>query len=181
MKFLLTNQESERLIFRKLEHSDFEVWQNLFEDETTAKMLGMTEFKDAKERCEKWFEWTFHRYDNNLGGQNVLICKTSNQIVGQCGLLVREIDSNFEIEIAYSILQDFRGNGFAIESTKKCRDFAFQNNFHDRLVSIIIPENDNSKKVALKNGMTFSSQINYSNKKMDLFQITKQDWEKDFY
>lgn len=177
MKFLLTDQESERLLFRNLEHSDFEKWLPLFEDEKTAKMLGMNEFKNAKERCEKWFEWTFNRYENNLGGQNVLISKESNQLVGQCGLLVREIENSFEIEIAYSILEEFRGKGYAVESAKKCKEFAFTNNFHERLVSIIIPENEASKNVALKNGMKLIKQIEYSNNKMDLFQITKSEWE----
>lgn len=177
MKYLLTNQETERLLFRKLEHSDFDKWLNLFEDENTAKMLGMDEFKSANECCEKWFEWTFSRYEQNLGGQNVLISKESNQLVGQCGLLVREVENKFEIEIAYSILQEHRGKGYAIESAEKCKDFAFSNNFHDRLVSIIIPENKSSKNVAIKNGMKFIKQINYNNKKMELFQITKNEWE----
>lgn len=177
MKYLLTHQETERLFFRKLEHSDFDKWLNLFEDENTARMLGMDEFKGADTRCEKWFEWTFSRYENNLGGQNVLISKESNQLVGQCGLLVREIENSFEIEIAYSILQEFRGKGYAIESAKKCKDFAFSNNFHDRLVSIIIPENESSKNVAVKNGMKHLKHIHYNNKKMELFQITKSEWE----
>lgn len=112
-----------------------------------------------------------------MGGQNVLVSKETNQLVGQCGLLVREIDNSFEIEIAYSILQKFRGNGYAIESAKKCRDFAFENNFHDRLVSIIIPENKSSKNVAERNGMKLMKRINYGSKQMDLFQITKLEWE----
>lgn len=178
MKFLLTNQETERLTFRKLENSDFEIWLNLFEDETTSKMLGMDGFKTAKERCEKWFEWTFHRYENNLGGQNVLILKKNNELVGQCGLLVREVENAFELEVAYSILPDFRMKGFAIEAAKKCRDFAFENNFHDRLVSIIVPENEPSKNVALKNGMKFLKNIDYNHKKMDLFQIAKEEWKE---
>ncbi|AZB28192.1 MULTISPECIES: GNAT family N-acetyltransferase [Chryseobacterium] len=177
MKYLLTNQQTKKLLFRKLENSDFENWLKLFEDEQTAKMLGMDNFETPKERCEKWFEWTFHRYENNLGGQNVLISKENNQLVGQCGLLVREVENEFELEIAYSILPQFRGKGFAIEAAKKCRDFAFESEFHDRLVSIIIPENENSKNVALKNGMSFKKQIDYSRKKMDLFQVTKQYWE----
>lgn len=177
MKYLLTHQETERLIFRKLENSDFDHWLNLFEDEHTAKMLGMETFKTPKERCEKWFEATFHRYENNLGGQNVLLSKENNQLIGQSGLLVREVENSFELEIAYSILPQFRGKGFAIEASKKCRDFAFENNFHDRLVSIIIPENESSKKVALKNGMVFKKQISYSGNNMDLFQINKQEWE----
>ncbi|MCD1116421.1 GNAT family N-acetyltransferase [Chryseobacterium turcicum] len=177
MNFLLTYQQSERLTFQKLQHSDFEIWLELFEDEHTAKMLGMDDFKTPKERSEKWFEWTFHRYESNLGGQNVLISKETNQLVGQCGLLVREVENKFELEVAYSILPKFRGKGFAIEAAKKCRDFAFENNFHDRLISIIHPENKNSKIIALKNGMSFKKQIDYSGKMMDVFQIHKPDWE----
>ncbi|WP_411812218.1 GNAT family N-acetyltransferase [Chryseobacterium scophthalmum] len=177
MKYLLTNQQTNRLLFRKLERSDFENWLKLFEDVQTAKMLGMDNFKTPKERCEKWFEMTFHRYENNLGGQNVLISKENDQFVGQCGLLIREVENEFELEIAYSILPEFRGKVFAIEAARKCRDFAFESQFHNRLISIIIPENNNSKNVALKNGMNFKKQIDYSGKKMDLFQITKQEWE----
>ncbi len=177
MKYLLTNQETQRLKFRKLEHSDFDIWIELFEDDLTSKLLGMSEFKTAKERCEKWFEWTFYRYDNNLGGQNILINKENNQIIGQSGLLVREVDAEFEIEIAYSILPQFRMKGFAYEAAKKCRDFAFENNVHERLVSIIIPENENSKKVALKNGMKLNRTINFHGKEMELFQISKMGWK----
>lgn len=177
MKYLLTNQETERLKFRKLEHSDFETWLELFKDEFATKMLGMSEYKPPNKRCEKWFEWTFNRYENNLGGQNVLISKENNELIGQCGLLVREVENEFELEIAYSILPKFRMKGFAIESVKKCRDFAFENNFHERLVSIIIPENQNSKNVALKSGMNFNRKIKYNDMEMDLFQISKDEWK----
>lgn len=177
MKYLLSNQETQRLHFRKLQHSDFEKWLEIFKDEHTTKMLGMAGFKTPEEHCEKWFEWTFHRYENNLGGQNVLILKENNQLIGQCGLLVREVENQFELEVAYSILPQFRGQGFAIEAAKKCRDFAFENNFHDRLLSIIHPENQDSKNVAFKNGMTFKKQVEYSGNVMDLFEIKKTDWQ----
>lgn len=177
MKFLLTHQQTERLFFRKLEPGDFEEWLELFNDENTARMLGMEHFKTPAERCEKWFEWTFYRYENNLGGQNVLISKADHQLIGQCGLLVREVEEAAELEIAYSILPLFRGKGFALEAARKCRDFAFENQLHHRLVSIIIPENDNSKKVALNNGLTFRRNIDYSGRKMDLFQMNREDWE----
>lgn len=112
-----------------------------------------------------------------FGGQNVLISKADHQLIGQCGLLVREVEEAAELEIAYSILPLFRGKGFALEAARKCRDFAFENQLHHRLVSIIIPENDNSKKVALNNGLTFRRNIDYSGKKMDLFQMNREDWE----
>ena len=174
MKFLLSNQETERLLFRQLGPADFTVWLELFRDDETSKLLGMQDFQTPEERCEKWFEWTFHRYENNLGGQNALICKDTNQLVGQCGLLVREVDHKFELEIAYSILPEFRQRGFAYESARKCKEFAFENNFHHRLISMIYPENENSKKVALKNEMTFSKKLIYNNKEMDIFAVTKE-------
>lgn len=177
MKFLLTDQETKRLKFRKLEPSDFETWLSLFEDEETSKLLGMSDFSSPQECCEKWFEWTFHRYENNLGGQNVLICKETNQIIGQCGLLVREVEDQCELEIAYSILPDFRQKGFAYESANKCKEFAFENNFHHRLVSLIVPENENSKKVALKNGMSLDKTVIYNNKEIDIYSISKTEFE----
>ena len=177
MKFLLTNQETERLLFRKLEHSDFDTWIELFKDESTTKLLGMQEFKTPKERCEKWFEWTFHRYENNLGGQNIMILKNTNEIVGQSGLLVRELNSKFELEVAYSVLPKFRLQGFALEGAKKCRDFAFENDLHQRLISMIFPENQNSKNVALKNGMSFNRNELYNNKEMEIYQIDKEQWQ----
>jgi len=178
MKFVLHHQETERLRFRKLENSDFEVWLELFEDKETSKLLGMSEFPSPKKRCEKWFEWTFHRYRNDLGGQNVLICKETNQLIGQCGLLVRNVENNFELEIAYSILPKFRQKGFAFESAKKCKEFAFENNLNERLVSMIFPDNQNSKKVALKNGMKLNKTLIYNSKIMELYSINKEEFEK---
>lgn len=177
MKYLLTNQETARLKFRKLEPSDFETWLDLFKDDEVTRLLAMSEYKTPAERCEKWFEWTFHRYENDLGGQNVLIAKENNELIGQCGLLAKEVEGAFELEIAYSILPRHRLNGYAIEAAKKCRDFAFENVYHDRLVSIITPENLNSKKVALKNGMKFSRQIDHNGKKVDLYQVNIEDWK----
>lgn len=177
MKYLLTNQETERLKFRPLELADFEVWKALFLDEYTKELLGMQEFKTAEECCEKWFEWTFHRYEKDLGGQNILIEKSSGEIIGQAGLLVREIDGNQEMEIAYSILPQHREKGFALEAAGKCRDFAFENNFHSRLISMIIPENIPSKKTAEKNGLKFKEQLIFHDKLFDIHEIKKEDWK----
>ena len=82
MKFLLINQETDRLKFRQLEDSDFENWLELFNDDETAQLLGMTEYNSPRKKKKKWFEWTFDRYENNLGGQNVLISKEDNKLIG---------------------------------------------------------------------------------------------------
>ena len=178
MKYILEGQETERLKFRLLNERDFDEWVELFTDNGVSKVLGMDKIGTPKEQCEKWFEWTFDRYKNNLGGQNILINKSTNKIIGQSGLLVREIDGIKEIEVAYSILPSFRQKGFATEASQKCRDYAFENNFSKRLISIINTKNPNSAKVALNNGMQNDRTINFHGNQVNIYQITLNEWKK---
>ena len=178
MKYTLDGQETERLKFRPLKDTDFEQWTELFNDKEVSKVLGMYEMGSPKEQCEKWFEWTYDRYKNDLGGQNILIEKSTNKIIGQSGLLVREMDGIKEMEVAYSILPNSRQKGFATEASKKCRDYAFQNNFAERLISIINIKNPNSGNVALNNGMSNNRTIDFHGNPVNIYQITIDEWKK---
>ena len=87
MKYLLTGQETERLKFRLLEQEDFDEWMNLFIAENIAEYLDLDPKLSASQLCKLWFDKAFHRYENDLGGLNVLVDKKTNHMVGQCGLL----------------------------------------------------------------------------------------------
>jgi len=101
-KYLLTGQESERLRFRKLERNDFDTWLTFHEEPRSFEFWGGMP-KDPIEACEHWFEKAFHRYENELGGMNVLINKNTDAFIGQCGLLVQIVDGIQELEVGYSI------------------------------------------------------------------------------
>jgi RimJ/RimL family protein N-acetyltransferase len=178
MKYTLDKQETESLKFRLLKDSDFNEWTELFTDIEVSKMLGMDKLGSPKEQCKKWFEWTYDRYKNDLGGQNVLIDKATNKIIGQSGLLIREMNGIQEIEVAYSILPNFRQKGYATEASQKCRDYAFQNNFSAKLISIINTKNSNSSKVALSNGMSNNRTIDFHGNLVNIYQITIDEWKK---
>lgn len=75
-------------------------------------------------------------------------------------------------------MPEFRGLGYALEAAQKCRDFAFQNQLADSLISIIHPDNIASQQVALKNGMKLSKQTNYSNLPVNIYRISTAEWEK---
>jgi RimJ/RimL family protein N-acetyltransferase len=113
----------------------------------------------------------FYRYENDLGGMNVLIDKKTNRLVGQCGLLIQTIENIVRLEIGYSILPEFWNKGFASESAAKCKDYAFEHNFANSLISMVHVDNISSEKVALKNGMTFEKQLNSFN----IFRIDKEN------
>lgn len=177
MKYLLIQEETERLKFRLLNESDFNDWLPLF-NENIAQFLGMQAIKTPKEQCEKWFELAKNRYDNDLGGMNVLVDKISNRMVGQCGLLVQTLDDKTEIEIGYSILPEFWNKGYASEAAQKCRDYAFENNIADYLISIIHVNNVKSEKVAINNGMKIWKTTEFKEMPVNVYRITKEEWKQ---
>ncbi len=89
---------------------------------------------------------------------------------------MQDIEGAIELEIGYSILPKFWHRGYASEAAKKCRDFAFENNFADSLISIIHIDNLGSQKVAKNNGMTASSQSEYKGMPVDIYRINKDEW-----
>ncbi len=175
MKYLLTGQETERLKFRLLKPDDFDSWVDLFKENKVAGFLEMDPTLSPTDLCKAWFDKSFNRYQNDLGGMNVLIDKKTNRFVGQCGLLIQTIEEVKRLEVGYSILPKFWNQGYAFEAALKCKNYAFENNFTDSLISVVHIENIGSEKVALKNGMTFEKKLDDL---FNIFSIDKKDWNQ---
>lgn len=174
MKYLLNGEKSARLSFRLLEESDFEWWLEFCSDPESIKYMNILGTLEPEAFCRAWFEKVFSRYSNNTGGHNVLIEKATGKRVGMCGLLVQEVDGKEELEIGYSLHPGFTGKGFATEAATKCRDFAFDNDFTKRLISIIHIDNRDSEAVALRNGMTIEKTTFFKDIPVNIFSIQKQ-------
>lgn len=178
MKYLLDNEETNRLKFRLLKQSDFDIWINLFKEDKVAQFLGFDTSKSPIELCEIWFEKVFYRYENDLGGMNVLIDKNTGTFVGQCGLLIQTVENIDRLEIGYSLLPEHWGKGYATEAAVKCKNFAFEKKHSDSLISIVHIENIASQKVALNNGMRIEKRLeSYKGNPVDIFQINRTQWK----
>ncbi len=177
MKYLLTGETTNRLEFRLLSPSDFDDWLPLFEVENIVPFLGLDPKLTVRERCEYWFDKAFHRYENDEGGMNVLVDKQSGKMVGQAGLLIQEVEGEKRMEVGYSILPKNWRMGYAFEAAQKCKDFAFENNFTSRLMSMVHPDNVGSAKVAIKNGMTLEKHLDsFEGTPVNIFSIEKKNW-----
>ena len=139
-KYLLENESTDRLLFRRLQESDFNDWLPFyFNPRSTQFWEGLP--TDPMEACQIQFDRIFERYENDLGGMNALVLQETGQLVGICGLLVQTVDQMEELEIGYSVLPQFWQQGFAIEAAQKCKEFAFEHHFADSLISIIHVDN----------------------------------------
>ena len=170
------NLISERLITRKLTKDDVDIWTTFFEDKDCAHFFPTMGLPNAKARAEYWIEKQLLRYEENRFGLQALINKQSGEFVGQCGLLLQEVDNEPVLEIGYSLLKLHWHKGYATEAAKLFKDYAFETNFSNELVSIIDTKNISSQKVAAQNGMTNLKQTRFWDMDVFIFGISKTEW-----
>lgn len=170
--YLLDGEKSNRLQFRRLEQRDFNNWLDFFKDPELPPYWNFNR-NDPHAACEAFFKRVFHRYEEGLGGLNALCRIEDNCLVGVSGLLVQEIEGTAELEVAYSLLPTYRGQGYASEAAAFCVEKAFQRGWATELISLIHPENKVSKKVALRNGFHLDRTVEYQGAPYEIYRIFK--------
>jgi len=78
--------------------------------------------------------------------------KATGQVIGDCGLLEKEQDGRKEIELVYVIGSDHHRRGYGFEAASAIRDYASTHLNLDRLVALIEPSNEPSRRLAEKLG-----------------------------
>ncbi|MBI9036524.1 MAG: GNAT family N-acetyltransferase [Bacteroidales bacterium] len=173
----LDGSETNRLLIRKLEVSDIAIWETFFENNNFLPFLGLDLTLNKKTQSKNWIERQLWRYENNKFGHHALIDKQTNNLIGQCGLLTQEIDNKIETEIGYHIIPEYWGKGYATEAAKKFRDYAFEKDLCNSLISIIDIRNIASQKVAEKNGMRKTKQVRYNSLDVYIYRIEKDEYK----
>jgi ribosomal-protein-alanine N-acetyltransferase len=108
-----------------------------------------------------WIERNRRRYEKDGFGLWAMISKSSGELIGDCGLIRQVVDETEEVEIGYHVRRDWWRNGLATEAARACRDYGFAQLLVDRLISLIRPENQPSRRVAEKNGMSVWKEITW--------------------
>ncbi|MBN9283375.1 MULTISPECIES: GNAT family N-acetyltransferase [Flavobacterium] len=171
MDYLLENLETERLLFRKLNPSDFDTWLAFYKDPESSELWNAA--LSPEEACKQWFEEQFSRYDNKSGGMHVLTDKKTKAFVGQCGLLVLDYNNSTEIALAFSLLPKFQHKGYAEEAALKCKEYAFKTLKAGSLIALISPSDMLSEQVATAIGMEWEDTNIYNDKIVNIFRLKK--------
>ncbi len=110
---------------------------------------------------EQWIERNRQRYQRDGVGLWAMELKKTQELIGDCGIILQQVEGEPLYEIGYHLRRDLWGQGLATEAAIACRDWAFKNLKANRLISLIRPENLPSRRVAERNGMTIWKEVNW--------------------
>ena len=102
----------------------------------------------------EWIGKNVGRYQRDGYGLWAMVLKDSGELIGNCGCILQEVEGTSHIEIGYHVRRDLWGNGYATEAARACMEYAFAKLEVARVISMIRPENMQSRRVAEKNGLT---------------------------
>ena len=142
--------QSERLNFRTIDDSDFEVIANIMRDAGVQKIW---EHYFSDDDVREWIDRRKKGYANSGMDYLLAVNKLPQEIVGQIGLLKENIDGKEIWGIGYILMSKYYGNGYATEGAKAMADYAFNTLKAPKIICDIRPMNKSSIAVAKRLGM----------------------------
>lgn len=150
--------QTQRLRLRLLVPGDLEALYALYRDPEVRQYFpqGTLNYQQTKEELE-WF-LNGHPDYPELGLWATLLEETG-ELIGRCGLLPWKIEDRLEVEVAYLIAKPYWGQGLATEAAQAIARYAFGELGLSRLIALIDPANQPSRRVAEKIGMTLEREV----------------------
>lgn len=148
--------ETERLLLREITHDDCDELLQIWGDAEAMRLFPKV--LNRQEMIE-WIDRNLKRYENYGLGVWAVILKDGQQFVGDCGLVIQEVDGIAELEVGYHFNPKFWGQGFATEAARGCMEYAFNRLSRSRVISMIRPENLSSRRVAERNGLKIEKEV----------------------
>jgi RimJ/RimL family protein N-acetyltransferase len=175
---MIPRLETERLIMRGPEASDFEFFAAMMGKPDVARYIALAPMT----RAEAWRalssaigHWVMRGY-----GAWTVLRKSDGAYVGRVGMINPEGWPG--LEIGWTLDQPFWGMGYATEAAAAAMRYAFLTQPVDRLISNIDPENKASQAVAMRLGEAKGERsfLTFAGKDfpIDIWFITREEWRK---
>jgi ribosomal-protein-alanine N-acetyltransferase len=173
--------ETSRLILRPFAADDLDRMAELMANKdfmrfSTAASAARTPM--TREQTQSFLDKVVGWHRDDLPSQFAMILRAGGTLAGYCGFFHQEVDGVKEIEIGYRLQRDFWNRGLTTEAARAVRDHGFRDLKLERVISLIHPENQASRRVAEKNGMTLERKTTFRGFPTFVFAITREQWVK---
>jgi [ribosomal protein S5]-alanine N-acetyltransferase len=151
--------ETERLLLRPFVEEDLEPLHEILGDAETMRFYPAP---FTLQDTARWIERNQRRYVDDGFGLWVVLERSTGAFLGDCGLTIQPVDGEPLVEVGWHVRRDRWGEGIAPEAGAGCRDWAFEHLDAERIISLIRPENVQSRRVAEKLGMMVWREITHA-------------------
>ncbi len=166
--------ETERLFLREMDMDDYGA---LYAGLADQNIMRHYPYAFDEERVRGWIERNMDRYRNDGFGLWAVCLKETEEMIGDCGLTLQNIEGEMLPEIGYHIRADRQRRGYAGEAARAVRDWAFRNTDYPALYSYCKYTNEPSFRTAESIGMRFACEYpDEINGKTHVSVITREEW-----
>ncbi len=162
--------QTERLVFRKFTQRDI---NNLFILLSNPHVMKYCCGPIDIDGTKKWLNMIIDAYKRYGYDYWAVYEKTTNDFVGQIGILNQEVDGRQLNCLAYMIDPKHWNKGYATEGAIATRNYAFNVLNMKNLVATVECENLQSICVLRKIGMKYECEIKYNDNKLYVYSMEK--------
>jgi [ribosomal protein S5]-alanine N-acetyltransferase len=167
--------ETSRLILRPFAADDLDRIAELMANKDFMRFsMGPMTHEQTQRFVDKVIAWD----RDGLPSQFAMIVRSSGALAGYCGFFHQEVDGVNEIEIGYRLQRDFWNRGLTTEAARAVRNHGFRDLKLERVISLIHPDNQASRRIAEKNGMILERETTFKGFPTFVFTITRTQWMK---
>lgn len=172
--------QTERLTLRPFTLDDFDPFAAMLADPEVMRFISAD--RKPLPRFGAWQSltsivghWTLRGY-----GMFAVFERRTNTFVGRVGPWLPEGWPAFEI--GWTLRSEMWGRGYATEAARTCVEFAFDTLQRDHVVSLILPDNARSIRVAERIGETFESRTTLPHLPADRevlqYGLSRRGWQR---
>jgi RimJ/RimL family protein N-acetyltransferase len=162
-----------RLHLRPFEPGDAEELSGILGD---AETMVYYDAPFTPEQVETWVRRNIERYEEDRTGLWAIEDRATGEFLGDCGLVHQIVDETDELEVGWHVKRSRWGQGIAPEAGAAFRDRAFDELGLKRLISLIRPENIQSRRVAEKLGMSVEKETLFGSMGWKHFVYSLRRW-----
>ena len=148
---------TERLRLRPMRASDAAPLLSVFGDPTVMAAFDRGPFTPAE--MEAWVARNLAHQQTHGFGLFTMELRSSDEVIGDCGLEIMELEGRRQTELGYDLRADQWGHGLATEAAAAVARHAFEVLGLPRLISLVRTGNERSARVARRIGMTFDREV----------------------
>ena len=145
------------IVMRSLQLSDLDPLTRIWSDPEVTRFLPSRGNPIPQENVKQSLQSFIEHWQQRNYGIWAIVDRDSSQMVGYCGL--RYLEELGEVELLYGLAKAYWGKGIITQAAKASISFGFEIVSLDRIIALVLPDNQASKRVIEKLGFDYEKQI----------------------